>query len=255
MKTIKYLICLYLLIASCDNYQYYLPNKNSDMSELDARQTSSNFDSMADNSYIFTMGIPKFAPKDYYGNSETCNIDINLLGNFTFPPGCKNIPQNGGPVEYIPKETQCISLLSLTLENPKSLIPDTSQGNWKLLINGSYKARNFFALQSKEPIFKNFAYWLDGMEIYAKSGTSHRLLGTIQGNDWSQNDPSKFDVILFERQLPSGMKIDAIDVRFTRRCVKSNSFEFNTLDSIPSALISDLLSKFIIDNIAFVKIP
>lgn len=241
MQIARLLCCLSLIVASCETYQYTPAQTFNDMTQQDTHDATTT-DISTDNE--FTIQSSSFLI-DYFGISNSCQIDISMAGKFEFPPRC----QLNGTHSGFAQDDNCISLFRVDLLNEKNnKVPDTTSGNWKISISGSYKTRNYFSLQGND----NFAYWADAMEIYLIQGLTRHYLGTIQGDSWSQADPLKVDNLLFEHSIPANMKIESIHLRFTRRC-KSSNFNFNNLDTIPQALTDPQLSKFIISNIKFTQ--
>lgn len=252
MRAIYSLFLACLLITSCDNFQYYFSSDGDDISVHDmnsiGKMGSTNTDLGINNPYTFSLDNSTWTDMDYYGKTIYYVYKTDP-GDFHYPLDCKS--NQNMSTEYIPNEKQYTSLFFLKLTNPNfSSFPNTDLGKWKFRINGFYKARNFISLQITE-----FAYWLDSMEIYARTKNSLIFLGVIQGNDWLQADSSAMEPIIFERWIPTGVRFESIEVRFIRRCVKSARFDFNKLNPIPPSIVSDQPSEFKIESVEFLPIP
>lgn len=242
MEIARPLCCLLLIAASCETFQYIAPQNIIDSGTQDTHNTTAD-SALRENQ--FTIQSLTYVT-DYFGNSNSCLIDISTVGKFEFPSKCQvNSFRTGFTME-----DSCVSLFRLKLSNEKNdNLPDTSQGNWKLSISGSHKTRNFFRRQGND----TFAYWVDAMEIYLVQGANRYYLGVVQGDDWLQADPVKATNFLFENSIPMNIKFDAVDLRFFRRCASKN-FAFNNIDASPPAISNSLLSKFIIENIEFAQV-
>lgn len=243
MGKVNYVIFLCLIAMSCDNYQYNLTNDDGAVqTTVNSEPPPPETDSMTEKSVKFSLLSPIYQP-DFYGSTITCNIDITSkgIGGFIYPNNCDL--RSRTPAD-------CFSVFSLLLLNQDlHNIPDTSSGDWKIRILGSYKTRNYFNLQAPDV----YAYLIDSVEIYAVYQGNRRFLGNIQGDDWTQVSPTTSRQLSFEIPISAGSKLDFLQIRLSRRCKKDDHFDINRLDTGPPAVTSTDLSEFIINHVEFVQ--
>ncbi len=238
-------IFLCALVSSCDNYQYKLDNTNgyTDPNQMKHEPAPTSNPQIV-NSATFNWTLPMFE-RDYYWSSinsaPSCNLNTaNSSGTFTYQSRCDLKASNPGG--------DCISLFSLPLDTSKTSLPELSVGNWMIRISGSHKMRNFFHLQKAD----EYAYWIDSVEVYVPTEAGPKYLGSIQGEDWAQGNTNIMKTFVFERQIPSDVKLDSIKLRFSRRCKKSN-FNYSEFEKLLNITTSNEASSLVIDHIEFVQ--